>query len=68
MPESMPVISASCQLQLLHAARSTLETAGIYLASLGNFFGGRRMREGAEREQRFANLFFAKPWAFSIRT
>lgn len=39
MPESVAVISLSRQLQLLHAASSTLETAGIYLAAPENFFG-----------------------------
>lgn len=41
MPESMAVISLSRQLQLRHAASSTLETAGIYLAAPENFLGRR---------------------------
>lgn len=41
MPESVAVISLSRQLQLCHAASSTLETAGIYLAAPENFLGRR---------------------------
>lgn len=39
MPESVAVISRSRQLQLRHAASSTLEMAGIYLAAPENFLG-----------------------------
>lgn len=67
MPESVAVISLSRQLQLRHAASSTLETAGIYLAAPENFWG-RRGREGAAMEQVLANLLFANPHAFSICT
>jgi len=67
MPESVAVISPSRQLQLRHAASSTLETAGIYLAAPKNFLG-RRGREGAVMEQVLANLLGANPHAFSTRT
>lgn len=47
MPESMAVISLSRQLQLRHAASSTLETAGIYLAAPEKFLD---RREGGGRK------------------
>lgn len=69
MPESVAVISLSRQLQLRHAASSTLETAGIYLAAPENFLGRREGgKEGAAVEQVLANLLCANPHAFSIGT
>lgn len=69
MPESVAVISLSRQLQLCHAASSTLETAGIYLAAPENFLGRRRGgKEGAATEQVLTNLLCANPHAFSIFT
>lgn len=54
MPESVAVISLSRQLQLLHAASSTLETAGIYLAAPENFFG--EEEEGREQPRSKSSL------------
>lgn len=67
MPESVAVISRSCQLQLLHAVSSTLETAGIYLAAPENFWG-RRGRKGAAMEQVLTNVLHGNPHARSICT
>lgn len=51
MPESVAAISLSRQLQLRHAASSTLETAGIYLAAAENFLG---RREGGRKGQQWS--------------
>lgn len=48
MPETVAVIALSRQLQLRHAASSTLETAGIYLAAPENFLGRKGEGRGSD--------------------